>query len=40
MPIQQEFWQPGMGVRTVPRRGTGPLLQPQMAEAKKALKKT
>ena len=27
MPVQQHFRQLGVGVRTVPRRGTGPLLQ-------------
>ena len=40
MPVQQEFRQLGIGVRTVPRRGTGPLLQRRIEEAKKAPKKT
>ena len=40
MPAQQEFRRLGVGVRTMPRRGTGPLLQRRIGEAKKALKKT
>ena len=40
MPVQQEFRQLGVGVRTVPRRGTRPLPQCRIAEAKKAPKKT
>ena len=39
MPVQQEFRQLGVGVRTVPRRGTGPLLQRRIGEGKTALKK-
>ena len=35
MPVQQEFRQLAVGVCTVPRRGTGPLLQRRIAEAKK-----
>ena len=40
MPVQQGFRQLAVGVRTMPRRGTGPLLQCRVGEAKKALKKT
>ena len=40
MPVQQEFRQLGVGVRTQPRRGTSPLLERRIGEAKKALKKT
>ena len=38
MPVQQEFRQ--LGVRTVPRRGMGPLLHRRIKEGKTALKKT
>ena len=40
MPAHQEFRRLGVGVRTMPRRGTGPVLQRRVGEAKKALKKT
>ena len=40
MPVQQEFQQLGLRVPMMPRRGTGPLLQRRIGEAKKALKKT
>ena len=40
MPFQQDFRQLGVGVRTLPQRGTGPLLERRVGEAKKALKKT
>ena len=40
MPVRQEFRQMGVGVRTMPRRGTGPLLQRRIGEAKQAMKKT
>ena len=40
IPTQQEFRQLGVGVRTVPRRGTGPLLHKRIAEGKAALRKT
>ena len=40
MPLQQEFRQLGVGVRTVPRRGTGPLLQRRIKEGKTAPRKT
>ena len=39
MPVQEEFRQLGVGVRTVPRRGTGPPLQRRIREGKTALKK-
>ena len=39
MPVQQEFRQLGVGVRTLPRRGTGPLLQRGIREGKTAPKK-
>ena len=40
IPTQQEFRELGVGVRTVLRRGTCPLLQKHIAEGKKALRKT
>ena len=40
IPTQQEFRQLGVGVRTVPRRGTGPLLHKRITEGKAALRKT
>ena len=40
IPTQQEFRQLGVGVRTVPQRGTGPLLRKRIAEGKAALRKT
>ena len=40
IPTQQEFRQLGVGVHTVPRRGTGPPLQKHIAEGKKAQRKT
>ena len=40
IPTQQEFKQLGVGVRTVPRRGTGPLLHKRIKEGKAALRKT
>ena len=40
IPTQQEFGQLGVGVRTVPRRGTGPLLHKRIKEGKAALRKT
>ena len=40
MPVQQEFRQLGVGVHTVPRRGTGPLLHRRIKEGKTAPKKT
>ena len=40
MPVQQEFRELGIGVRTVSRRGTSPLVQRRIEEAKKAPKKT
>ena len=40
IPTQQEFRRLGVGVRTVPRRGTGPLLHKRIKEGKVALRKT
>ena len=40
IPVKQEFRQLGIGVRTVPTKGTGPLLKSRIDEGKKALKKT
>ena len=40
IPTQKEFRQLGVGVRTVPRRGTGPLLHKRIYEGKAALRKT
>ena len=39
LPVQREFRQLGMGVRTAPKRGTGPLMEKRMESAKKALRK-
>ena len=39
LPVQREFRQLGVGVRTTPKRGTGPLLQKRMESTKKALRK-
>ena len=39
LPVQCEFRQLGVGVRTTPKRGTGPLMEKRMESAKKALRK-
>ena len=39
LPVQCEFRQLGVGVRTTPKRGTWPLMEKRMESAKKALRK-
>ena len=39
LPVQHEFRQLGVGVRTKPKRGTGPMLADRIESVKKALRK-
>ena len=39
LPVQQVFRQLGVGVQTLPKRGTGPLLKQCIADGKTALRK-